>query len=103
MNHCLTKTIAFPEVSGCLVEKPECGFAHKFGFSYVCSHPDHTKFRAHAIGTLTKDGVHELYDELRRRRRDEFTEQLDEASRNSFCHQNDFFGKPLISTDLKQN
>ena len=101
MNTCLTKAIAFPEVSGCLVENPECGYAHTFGFSYVCCHPDHKEFRTHIVGTLTRDDAVERYDALRRKRREEFTAHLDETSRNYFCQQpGGFFDKPLAAMEL---
>jgi hypothetical protein len=85
MNKCLTKPFMFRKGSGCLVEKPECSFANKFGFSFVCRHADHVKFHAHAVGALTEDEASELYDTLRQKRRYAFIASLDEESRIFFC------------------
>ncbi|GEM_PF-1070924 len=101
-NKCLTKQFVTSEASGCLVETPKCNFAHKFGFSFVCRHPDHSKFHAHTVSALTNGDARELYDTLRRKRRDEFTANLDETSKKYFCHQTDFFGRPLDSMDLNE-
>lgn len=97
MKRCLTKQSIFKDVSGCLVENPECAFACKFGFSFMCAHPDHTKFHAHVTGDMTKDDARELYDILKRKRRDEFIASLDEESRSYFCQITDFFGTPMPS------
>ncbi len=102
MSNCLTRQIALSNISGCLVEKPECEHAYKFGFSIVCRHPEHTKFHAHTAGELKKESALELYDELRRKRRSEFMANLDETSRRIFCHQTDFFGQPLTGMDLNE-
>lgn len=93
MKECLTKQSLFPGVSGCLVEKPECNYAHKFGFSFECRHPDHRKFHAHVAGVEKKGEVLELYNTLRRKRRDEYTANLDEASREFFCFEPDVLGQ----------
>jgi hypothetical protein len=85
MEKCLTKPLLFRKGSGCLVEKPECGFANKFGFSFVCRHADHAKFHAHVVGTLMEDEASELYDMLRKKRRDAFVAGLDEENRQFFC------------------
>lgn len=85
MEKCLTKPLVFRKGSGCLVEKPECGFANKFGFSFVCRHADHAKFHAHVVGVLTENEASELYDMLRQKRRDAFVAGLDEVSRKFFC------------------
>ncbi len=103
MNKCLTKEYVSPEASGCLVETPNCNFAHKFGFSFLCRHPEHSKFHAHTAGALTKEDAFELYDTLRRKRREEFTANLDETSKKYFFHQTDFFGRPLDSMDLNEH
>lgn len=87
MEKCLTRQLLNSEVSGCLVKKPECGHAYRLGFSYLCRHPDHTRFNALAAGILSKTEMHELYDELRQRRRDEFLAHQDESVRSSFCTQ----------------
>lgn len=93
MKQCLTKQLLFGEVSGCLVENPDCGFAHKFGFSFVCRHPDHKRFHAHASGVMTRNEIRERYDTLRQKRRYEFVAGLDEGSRSLFCNQYDFNGQ----------
>lgn len=95
MKNCLTKKILFKEVSGCLVENPECGFAIRFGFSFVCSHPEHAQFHAHVVGVMTKDEAAKRYATLKQKRRDEFVSRLDEESRKFFCHSTDFHGQPL--------
>jgi len=95
MDKCLTIELSLLNISGCLVEKPECGYAHKLGFGMVCRHPDHTKFHAHVAATMTKDEACVLYDKLRRKRRDEFMASLDETSREFFSHQTGFFGQSL--------
>lgn len=99
MKSCLTRQMAFSSISGCLVEKPECGYAHKFGFSVVCRHPEHEQFHAHVTGVLSEDDARELYDALRRKRRDDFTANLDESGRKFFCRQIDFFGNSLTNID----
>lgn len=101
MNECLTTQFALSEVSGCLVENPQCDYAHRFGFSFVCRHPDHASFRSLASGAMTKGDADTLYDTLRRNRRDEFTAKLDEIGRKAFCTQKDFHGQPLINIDMK--
>jgi len=103
MKNCMTRQLLQSETSGCLVENPTCSHAHKFGFSIVCCHPDHTKFHAHVNGNLTKDVSFDRYNMLRQKRREEFTASLDENSRKYFNHQTDFFGLPLSSnTPLDQ-
>jgi hypothetical protein len=99
MKKCLTKQLLFNEVSGCLVEHPDCGYAHKFGFSFVCRHPDHTRFYAHTAGAMTRDEVTERYDMLRQKRRDIFVGGLDEDSRRYFCESTDFRGRPMAGKD----
>jgi hypothetical protein len=78
---CHTKKLLFSEVSGCLSEKPECGFAHKFGFSFVCCHPDHAKFQVHVSGLMSRSEANEKYEALRQKRRDEFMSGLSEQQR----------------------
>lgn len=95
MKNCHTKKLLFREVSGCLVEEPECRFAHKFGFSFVCHHPDHTKFHVHVTGVMSKDEASRLYEELRLKRRNEFVAGLDEECRSIFYLKTDFHGQPL--------
>lgn len=96
MNNCHTKKLLFSEVSGCLVENPDCGFAHKFGFSFVCRHPDHTKYHIHISGCMTRDEANQRYEALREKRRDEFVSGLDENCRRIFCLKTDFHDQPLI-------
>lgn len=95
MKTCLTKKLVFKEVSGCLVENPDCGFAHKFGFSFVCRHPDHAKFHVHVSGVMSRAEANERYETLRLKRRDEFISGLDENCRKIFCLKTDFRGQPL--------
>lgn len=102
MTKCLSIQLAIPKVSGCLVDKPECIYAYKFGFSFVCLHSEYMKFDAHLTGKLTKEEALDRYDILRRKRRDEFTANLDEASRKYFCQQTDFFGQPQTNSDLNE-
>lgn len=97
-----TTPFALSEVSGCLVENPECDFAIKFGFSIFCRHPEHASFHAHAAEAESTDKVHILYDTLRQKRRAEFTANLDENGRKAFCLQGDFYGTPKENLDLKQ-
>ena len=99
MTQCLTKQLMFREASGCLVEKPECGYALKFGFSFVCCHPEHTKFHADVVGALTKKESGKLYDSLKRQRRDEFIANLDEPGKKYFCYETDFLGQPVAVED----
>jgi hypothetical protein len=84
METCLTKSLMYLEVSGCLLENPTCCYANKFGFSYLCRHPDHAKFNAVTIGTLSNKQSAELYNELRKKRREEFLADQDETVRNLF-------------------
>lgn len=101
MSKCLTKKSLFREISSCLVEKPECGYARKFGFSFVCLHPEHENFHAHVSGTLTREEANILYETLKQKRRAEFLSNLDETSREYFCLRTDFRGQPL--TNVNQN
>jgi hypothetical protein len=84
MRTCLTQLLLYSEVSGCLLENPSCGHADKFGFSYLCRHPDHAKFNAVASGVLSKNESEELYIKLRNKRREEFLADQNEAVRNLF-------------------
>lgn len=69
MSECLTKPI-LDEFSGCLVEKPSCEFAVRFGFSYLCEHPRHKDFNPEPS---RQDLDHnKLYSDLRVSRRNEF-------------------------------
>lgn len=81
MKKCLTRQLLHAEVSGCLVEKPDCDYAYKLGFSFLCRHPDHSTFNAFAARILTKNEIDELYGELRQKRRDEFMVHQDETVR----------------------
>lgn len=84
MKKCLTLALLYSEASGCLVKNPACSYANKFGFSYLCSHPDHSKFNAVTTCVLSKSEAQELYEELRIKRRDEFLAYQDETVRNIF-------------------
>lgn len=84
MGTCLTQQLLYLEVSGCLHESPACCYADKFGFSYLCRHPDHAKFNAVISGVLSKNESEELYVALRNKRRDEYLADKDEAVRNYF-------------------
>ena len=43
MNTCLTKPLTHC-LSTCLATVSDCPFLAKFGFSRICTHPDHKKF-----------------------------------------------------------
>jgi len=103
MQKCLTKPFGLKEVSGCLVEKPECGFAHKLGFSFICHHPDHTQFRARAVGVMTRNEENELYDRLKQKRRNAFVAGLDEDRRALFFLKADFLGRPMTGMDTDES
>lgn len=94
MKICITRKLLSSEISGCLIEKPECNYAIRFGFSYLCCHPDHTRFRADVLGVLTNDEINELYDLLRQKRRDELLANLDGQSREGFYRSADFSQNP---------
>jgi hypothetical protein len=91
MNTCFTRQLLNSEVSGCLVEKPECGYAYQLGFSYLCRHPQHIKFNALDAGVLTRGEIDELYDELRQKRGDEFLAKQGEYVRIQLHIQSGFF------------
>lgn len=95
MKNCHTKKLLFREVSGCLVEDPDCGFAHKFGFSIECRHPEHAKFHVHVSGAMTRAEANERYETLKLKRRAEFLSGLDAGCRRIFCQKTDFYGQPL--------
>ncbi len=99
MKNCLTKPILFKEVSCCLVDEPACEFAHSFGFSFLCRHPEHEKFHAHLAGGLTHDEISERYNALKRKRREAFLADLSEEHRNYFCSRADFHGHPIAEPD----
>ncbi|BCS55935.1 hypothetical protein GSbR_12980 [Geobacter sp. SVR] len=67
MSECMTKPL-LTEFSGCLVENPSCGFAVRFGFSYLCEHPRHKDF------SLERSPVdrNKLYNDLKISRRTEY-------------------------------
>ena len=72
MLDCLTRPLS-SKYSGCLVEKPSCNFAVRFGFSFLCEHPQHKYF----IQSMPISGHHtdhvvdhnELYRNLKESRR----------------------------------
>jgi hypothetical protein len=45
METCRTKPLV-ANFSGCLVESPSCGHAVRYGFSFLCEHPNHYLFHA---------------------------------------------------------
>jgi hypothetical protein len=98
-GNCLTKPLLLAGVSGCLVENPQCGYAQKIGFSYMCRHAEHKSFDAELTGGMTPEQTRNLYLTLRQKRRDDFVSGLDEAAREFFCRQTDFFGEPLPDKD----
>ncbi len=72
MNECQTKPL-LPNYSGCLVENPICNHAVRFGFSYICEHPNHKEF----VVTETPDyepNAH--YHTLRESRRQEYISKI---------------------------
>ncbi len=79
MQECLTKPLT-PAFSGCLVEKPTCNFAVRFGFSYLCEHPQHKDF----FQNTPSSGQHadravdhnELYRSLKESRRTEYLSKV---------------------------
>lgn len=71
MGECMTRPLT-SEYSGCLVENPSCKFAVRFGFSYLCEHPQHKDFCLDNSATKQHLGCNELYDELRKSRRQEY-------------------------------
>lgn len=93
MKRCLTRQLLYAEVSGCLVEKPECGYAYKLGYSFLCRHPEHAAFNAFDTRILTKQEMDELYGELRQKRRDEFMVHQVEAVRKSLCIHTGFYNQ----------
>lgn len=100
MKNCITRQLLFSEVSGCLVENPECSYVYKLGFSFLCRHPDHATFHAHVTGSMSKDEAQLRYDSLRQKRRTEYIAQLDETGRRDFCLQTDFFGHPQGNKEM---
>jgi hypothetical protein len=84
MKTCLTLPLICFKFSGCLVKNPGCIHADKIGFSYLCRHPDHSKFDAFTTGALSKKRANELYNDLRKQRRDEFLADQDETVRSLF-------------------
>jgi hypothetical protein len=94
-----TTRILPSKYSGCLVENPACSHVFEFGFSFVCSHPDHAEFRSPETDALTRAEDNERYNMLRRERRDKFTADLDEPSRKYFTLRTDFLGLPLTAID----
>jgi hypothetical protein len=92
MNNCLTKKTLSSKYSGCLVEEPQCVFACKFGFSFECCHPDHTKFHAHTTNAMSLEAARNLYETLRQKRRNDFMMNLDEDTRGNFLLQPEMAG-----------
>ena len=95
MDRCLTVQSMFSDDSGCLLERPDCNFASRFGFSYVCRHPDHAKFRVHTTGLLPKKEALKLYKRLRQKRRDAFAASLEMTNWRRSSIRTDYFGQLL--------
>jgi hypothetical protein len=57
------------DCSGCLVDNPACNFAVRFGFSYLCEHPQHMDFHDKSDHRLDHNT---LYNDLRKSRRSEY-------------------------------
>jgi hypothetical protein len=93
MKTCLTRQLLNSEVSGCLVEKPQCAYAFQLGYSYLCRHPEHRTFNALESGALTRGEIDELYDELRQKRGDEFLAKQEKNVRIQLHLQSGFFNK----------
>ena len=87
MSRCLTIKLT-PEISGCLLENPACGHAQQLGFSFICCHPDHTKFHTNANGSLRSNEALQRYNMLKHQRRNDFIAELDEEKRRIFCLRN---------------
>lgn len=83
MGQCLTRPTLFA-YSGCLVEKPECGYKSAVGFSYLCTHPDHKKFHGHVNGHYSEEELLNRYLRLKEARREEFLASLDDSGRTYF-------------------
>lgn len=71
MSDCMTKPL-MDEYSGCLVENPACKYAVRFGFSYLCEHPQHKEFYLNNSRSKQHLGQNEIYEELREKRRKEY-------------------------------
>lgn len=100
MKTCLTMKF-LSGASGCLIEKPQCGYAQQWGFSFICNHPDHAEYNAHVDGCLTRDEALQRYNSLKQKRRNEFIAGLDEESRSFFCHKTAFHGQTLPSQNVQ--
>jgi hypothetical protein len=71
MCECITKPIN--EIySGCLVENPSCKFAFRFGFSYLCEHPQHKDFYPNNFPSKHHLDHNKLYEDLKESRRNEY-------------------------------
>lgn len=75
MKACLTKPI-MQEFSGCLVENPSCRFAVRFGFSYICEHPNHKDFLTRNNESTHQLDHNKLYKELKEARRSEYISKV---------------------------
>jgi hypothetical protein len=84
MNTCKTKPPNAAGHCGCLVETPTCGHASRFGFSYYCVHPERLMFRIDWNDSAAMSSAHSTFDELRRKRREEFIASLEPSEREFF-------------------
>ena len=75
MSECKT-TPLLPKFSGCLVENPLCRHAVRFGFSYLCEHPNHKEYFTSAT-PKTEAAAH--YRNLRESRRHEYISKIKEC------------------------
>ncbi len=89
MSKCLTIRLLH-ETSGCLIATPECTYAERLGFSFICCHPDHARFHVHITGNMTNDEALERYTALKRERRNAFLADLSEEHKSYFSYSNKF-------------
>ena len=75
MEECLTKPLT-TEFSGCLVETPACGFAVRFGFSYLCEHPRHKDFHPNRPLSGHQVDHNALYRDLKESRRSAYVAKV---------------------------
>lgn len=75
MSECQTKPL-LPEFSGCLVENPSCQHAVRFGFSYLCKHPNHLNF---ITATTPHIEITTQYMNLRESRRHSYIAEINKS------------------------
>jgi len=71
MCECMTKPIR-EEYSGCLVEEPSCKYAERFGFTYMCHHPQHKDFFLSNSPDKQHLDAASIYKGLKESRRNEY-------------------------------